>query len=653
MDQSRLDKLNVHLIQIGEFLPQGEELFDLINKRDFLEKRRSKIIEHLDKIYFSSNATDLVVIPELVVPNSMIEELRNYAKNTCYIVCGMIYTERYHNKCAIIDPTGTVTYQYKCEIAPMEPREIHRAHRYLDNQIHVFINTNIGDFAVLICYDFVNTNIMNIVRGKIDHLIILSMNHAADTFLTNAEANSFNYYTHIFLCNVAAAGKSAICGPFKSEGILGQLSKGEAKLELEINLKEFIEATTKPDAYFMKPDRIYKAIPAGYVRSKVFPQPVPTPEDCIRSLYPILNKNKEETIKSIIEIEINVDRDIAELDRCLHRYHTRNSSRTKMRLNYILQNTLEKVCYLHFMKIYANTRGFYVTERFFGDISDDKYIFVDRDAFLKRYNLNLDEIKEKLNSVARYCRQSCIGYGAETTRCNVLSLKILDNVFLITCREKDKSKIQCKDITVVAPKKEIIEGKKQRLVFEYTNYDDDPKIKPSKETYLNYNIYYSIPHINAMLHFHHDSILTLAWKIPFLYRYEDNPIIFKYSDGIVPSIKGRNVNIKGFSNKVIKELNKGIRTIIGTRHGAWTFGSTLSDCLNQADNADKEAGSLNEIHERYEDDKAPDEIEETNENLYNKILDIWKNYEKYDTKICQDISKLTDQENPMEPYDSS
>jgi len=624
-DRSKLEKVNVHVIQIGDFLPYDDSLFDTITKADFVEKQKNIIIDQLDKIYFSDNKTDLVILPELVVPLGMIEQLRKYARGTCYLICGMIYDERYRNKCAIIDPEGNVFHQYKCRIPLAEPSETRRAHRNLENPLHIFLNTKIGDFAAVVCYDFLDVDLLKELRGKIDHLIIVSMNQAAGTFLRNAAGNAYSHYFHIYLCNIATTGKSAICGPFLVNDIIGQLDVGTSRLEYEINMKEYIEATSNPKDYSMKPKRIYKALPAGYVREINWHLLIScdTPGQCVRSLDMLLNKNKDNTIEAFRSIENNVDRDIDELGRCINK--TAQDDGSIMRLNYLLENILDKVWYLHFAKIYIKTKGFYTTERFFSDISDHKFEFVGRDLFLGKYDLNLEALKVSLEDVAQCCRRSCIGYGEQTRLCNVLAQKISDKVFLITCRELDKSRMTFSDVTIVAPKWEVGEGRREKLVFEYTNYDDDIDIKPSKETYLNYRVFLEAPRINAILHFHHDNILNLSWKIPIVYPgiHEINRI-FRYSGGFVPSIEGRNVHIKDFSDKVVRILAKNVETIIGTRHGAWTFGTTLSNCLGQADAADEEAG-----HDPGLDYGS---IMDYNEKLYKKILDIWRNYENYDAR---------------------
>jgi hypothetical protein len=110
--------------------------------------------------------------------------------------------------------------------------------------------------------------------------------------------------------------------------------------------------------------------------------------------------------------------------------------------------------------------------------------------------------------------------------------------------------------------------------------------------------------------------LDFAWKIPIIYRNNEMDVVFHYKNRIVPSIDGRNVRIKDFTEKLIKKFkNANVDTVIGVRHGSWTIGDTFSDCLAQANGADDEA----RIYRNQNMDRIVDHINNVNE----KIKYVW------------------------------
>jgi predicted amidohydrolase len=461
-----LGKFNVHIIQIGEFLPE-DNLFEYINSKEFQRKRQAKIFQKLDELLPSADKKDIVIFPELIAPYSIIESLSQYAKNYCFIVCGMVYDELYHNRCAVIDTDGNVYWQFKSLIAPEEPEKVQLAHANLLNEpVSTFVNTPVGDFAVLICYSFSDIEILNELREKVDSLIVICMNRAAKDYLSEASRIARDYYFHIILCNVAEFGGSAICGPFKHNLVAKSLGAGEGILDREIDLREFREAMRDPARYRRKAGRTYKTIPAGFHRKLNWY--LGTHEACIESMFYDWERNRESTIELCEDISRNIDLDIADMNDCIDNREAETGIVT-MKSLYLLEDLFEQVSNLVCVKELIKSKGFFTTERSFIDVNEFEYTFMKWEDFITQYRLipNENELKAKLEEVAKCCRDSCIGYGRHTRKCNTVSLKFTRNIMLITCAEIDKSTLEDKDVTIVA--------RVAPFRFNYTHLERPPK----------------------------------------------------------------------------------------------------------------------------------------------------------------------------------
>ena len=634
-DHEILDKFKVHLVQIGEYPEKSEKIncFDYFNNEEFQKERVNEITEMLEQLdngnNFCGGANDIVVFPELVAPYSVIDRLQNYAKSKCFIVCGMFYNKMFQNNCVIIDPSGKKYIQHKLNPSPDEPSEVHEAHRRLDQVINVFVNTPIGDFAVLICYEFSNPAILDELRGKVDNIIVISMNKSADSYLRSAKGKVNDYYCHIFLCNIAQYGNSAVCGPFIKDSVISMPKDHIGTLSAEINLKEFRRSTADSVNYRKNSGRRYSALPAHFER--VMDWWKDTPENCIESRFSDWERMRADLINSCKEIVAICDENITGMKDCEElakgTSNRKTLSRELIRSIYLLEDLKEQASKLLPVKEFVNSGDFFSEQREIIDLDEFRFHFKMWDDFMSFFGLDdyKEKIKKDMEDVAKHCVTSCENYGGMTKRCNFISMKIGDtDQILITSTSKDKSILNEKDVVVVGlvPKDSKI-GRKDKIEFYYTNMEGKKAIFPSLETYLGYKIHKETPGAKAILHFHHDNIVDFAWEIPIIYKDYDNSTTLSVDHMSVPSVNGRNVKLVDITEKIIDifKNNPEINCVIGVRHGAWTYGNSLAECLKNATNAEEAAA-------RWKID--PEKILQNVIKLNKEIEEIWA------TKSCKE-----------------
>jgi predicted amidohydrolase len=160
----------------------------------------------------------IVVFPELAAPHESLPKLVEMARmNQAYAIAGLEYDDLRRNVAAIVAPSGRVFYQGKMSRSPYDSSVMK-----LDRRLTIFRNSGFGDFAVLVCYDLTNPNILHHLRGQVDFLFVLSHNKAIHTFVEAAKHVCYSNYCFVCLVNVANYGGSGIYYPRKGNRILAQ-----------------------------------------------------------------------------------------------------------------------------------------------------------------------------------------------------------------------------------------------------------------------------------------------------------------------------------------------------------------------------------------------------------------------------------------------
>jgi predicted amidohydrolase len=132
----------------------------------------TSIIQEALNISQNHNAS-VVILPELSVPEMSIPTIEEWSKsNSTIVIAGSHYfktQERYINRTAVI-LDGSTQYSEKLIPSPLEISPISGKSLMRGKKIVVFKNSQIGDFAVLICADYLEDSLTRARNGQGDVL---------------------------------------------------------------------------------------------------------------------------------------------------------------------------------------------------------------------------------------------------------------------------------------------------------------------------------------------------------------------------------------------------------------------------------------------------------------------------------------------------
>lgn len=189
--------------------------------------RIRKYVDDLLKVAQTNNVK-LVVFPELSIPEELIGHLVSYSKaNQCYIFAGT----RYKNDIpqgvlsigTMVTPENTYEF-HKINPSPNEQIPILRYNVNKGRIIYNFINTEIGNFAITICADYMDNTLKKSLRiSNLDLLIVPSFhNHSEEYFarmnsdIIDSKSGLYILYSN-FCGHDYADGKSALFGAMDSD----------------------------------------------------------------------------------------------------------------------------------------------------------------------------------------------------------------------------------------------------------------------------------------------------------------------------------------------------------------------------------------------------------------------------------------------------
>jgi len=216
------------------------------------------------------NTVDLVVFPELSVPTASIRTLCRFVRQMQTLVLAGLELR--------VAPDQSRRLNELMWIVPLDDDGQHLA-ALLQEKIHVTpgesalrppvveanpaiiwrINGHKGRLAAINCYEFTNLLIRDLLRGRVEGLVIAANNQDITTFDNLVESTHYDLFSHVILVNAERFGGSAVRAPYREHwdrrifDIHG--SNLFAVNVCSLNLRDFRGPSLKPK----------KSRPAGFV----------------------------------------------------------------------------------------------------------------------------------------------------------------------------------------------------------------------------------------------------------------------------------------------------------------------------------------------------------------------------------------------------
>ncbi len=186
-------------------------LYHLKDERSFYDKLERNIAFLIDK------SVNIFCLPELCMTKSMSTRMERLAKEYKLIIIGGSYYEYRKATCPIITPTGIFKTE-KISPSPFEKPPFSGVGMVLGQTVSL-IKSRYGNFAVLICYDFLDSTIRNLLlQHSLDFIFVIACNPDSQRFhgIMSSECQNAQQGLYICYANCAgifdADGKSAIFG---------------------------------------------------------------------------------------------------------------------------------------------------------------------------------------------------------------------------------------------------------------------------------------------------------------------------------------------------------------------------------------------------------------------------------------------------------
>jgi hypothetical protein len=247
------------------------------------ERIWEQIISGVKNISQSGKGPDIILMPELTIPNRHIKDLCNISCSiNSIIIAGVDYNcvdDDVKNQAVLIIPDNWPdSYGSGCKKIffgkyhfAREEDKIIREHGFnpvKQSKFYLFDAGNLGKFGVAICSDFFDIERFAIYQGQVQHIFILAYNQDITSFYFLAEAISRIVFCNVVICNTGYYGGSIAFSPYNSSFRRYIYKHEGAKLFnsqlVEIPVKSLIIAQNDNDENEKMGANRFKYMPPGY-----------------------------------------------------------------------------------------------------------------------------------------------------------------------------------------------------------------------------------------------------------------------------------------------------------------------------------------------------------------------------------------------------
>lgn len=272
------------------------------NKDDFIPECRFRIknplkhYESIEKVFqvARKSGANFVLLPEFCVPRKYLPNLEQWAEKLgAIIIGGMEYGPGWcddnDRSCHLINQAFVITprnllcpskysLRYrkgatlvkitKLSLAPEEKRMVLKNnYKYREgNGIYIFQNEILGDFAVLICFDFMNLPVQVLLQSSVQTLFIVAFNKDVSAFKALAETDIRLLLCNVVICNAGRYGGSLAYAPYREpyERLVYQVEGNnvESAVTIELPLKPLKQIQMTPEStLFDEKQRFFRKPP--------------------------------------------------------------------------------------------------------------------------------------------------------------------------------------------------------------------------------------------------------------------------------------------------------------------------------------------------------------------------------------------------------
>lgn len=257
----------------------------------FIKGVRGHLHQLSTKLNMNEEKLDFLVFPEVFLPLGLESDLENFAqKYNTIIICGVEYDRQPieiqtledsigTNRCFIYIPTisGQVhrfeymkltRSEYDARTPPKNEGEDRGKFKMnIGEHLFRFSHPDIGQFGILICYDYSHFDILHKLNRQgiklpPELLFVISYNPDSNLYESCCIADSHRFYQYIIMCNVAQFGGSGVFGPVKTQGLRQTLLKtgvgSEGISVVSVDLYCLREARKTNDLQIITNMKLYK-----------------------------------------------------------------------------------------------------------------------------------------------------------------------------------------------------------------------------------------------------------------------------------------------------------------------------------------------------------------------------------------------------------